>query len=398
MIVESSQQVKVNHPIRIFCIIMQLYSSSEACAICYYYNMNLTEASYYVRKFAPVFVLFFVIILILFYSVKLFFLLIDANKRPVTYINPIFKEIPPPTFKKEATTSAGFSFSLDTIEGKPVTATDTAKVYFIPRSPLTLNYTSAIYLMARSFGFDTEKVKHVLINNEAYFDDGMQRLRVNIQTLNFRYDYDMGKDSALIDSAGVLAKETAENEAINFLKSIDRYPVEFSQGKTNTIYMQYDKVASRSSVIDIPDMANMIEIDFFRPDTFGYPVVTSSYFNSQNYVMYMGGQNGRVGRLVSAQIQFFEKSEENIGVYPLVSGQQAYERLLAGKATLISSGTTKRNRTIKRMFLGYFDPDIYQEYFQPVYVFLGDNDFVAYVPAVADSYLINAEKLISPTP
>ena len=42
----------------------------------------------------------------------------------------------------------------------------------------------------------------------------------------------------------------------------------------------------------------------------------------------------------------------------------------------------QKNVTIKSMKLGYFDPDIYQNYLQPVYVFLGEGDFVGYVPAV----------------
>ena len=46
------------------------------------------------------------------------------------------------------------------------------------------------------------------------------------------------------------------------------------------------------------------------------------------------------------------------------------------------------NITIRKMFLGYFDPDVYQEYLQPVYVFVGDGDFVGYVPAVSGEYLV----------
>ena len=40
------------------------------------------------------------------------------------------------------------------------------------------------------------------------------------------------------------------------------------------------------------------------------------------------------------------------------------------------------------MFMGYYDPDIYQGYLEPVYVFLGTDNFVAFVPAVIDEYLI----------
>ena len=98
-------------------------------------------------------------------------------------------------------------------------------------------------------------------------------------------------------------------------------------------------------------------------------------------------------KVVSAQVKFFETSPTQIGVYPLISGQKAYELLLAGKGVLISGSLDKKNISIKSMTLGYFDPDIYQDYFQPIYVFTGDNDFVSYVPAVSERWLIDESKL-----
>jgi len=216
-------------------------------------------------------------------------------------------------------------------------------------------------------------------------------LAIDINTYNFRYDYDFKKDSELIANLKTPNQDDAENSAINFLKSIDKYPDEFTKGKTNSIYMSYDKVSSSAAVIDNLQEANMIEIDFYRPDIGQYPVVSSSYFNSQNYVVMMS--TPETTRVVSAQMKFYEKSDTQIGVYPLITGQVAYDELLAGKAIVISSGTGKKDITIKKMFLGYFDPDIYQDYLQPIYVFVGDNDFVSYVPAISDQWLINESKL-----
>ncbi len=39
------------------------------------------------------------------------------------------------------------------------------------------------------------------------------------------------------------------------------------------------------------------------------------------------------------------------------------------------------------MFLGYYDADLYQEYLQPVYVFLGSDNYVGYIPAVRSDYV-----------
>lgn len=354
--------------------------------------MTLTEASYYARKFAPFAIFAFVVVLIFFYSIKLLFLLLSLNQPKTVYINPIFKEIKPIAMKKEATTSAGFSFTLDTVEGQPVTATETANVYLLPQSKFQFDYLPRVYLMAKMLGFDTEVVKHKLVNNDAIFEDGKRKLTVDINTYNFRFDYDFRKDYELVADAAIPNRDELENVAVNFLNSIDRYPKELSLGKTNAIYLNYDKVSSSAAVVDEPQLANMIEIDFYRPDVGQYPSVSSSYFNSQNYVMIMASQT-QSAKVISAQMKFFERSEDQVGIYPLMTGQQAYERLLAGKGILISAGSGKKNVAIKKMFLGYYDPDIYQEYYQPVYIFLGDNNFVSYVPAVSDTYLIDESKL-----
>lgn len=353
--------------------------------------MTLTELSYYFRKFLPFAAFGFVVLLIFFYSIKLLFLLFSLNQKEVLTINPIFKQIKPLVLKEEATTSAGFSFVLDTIEGQPITATQTAQVLLFPPAKFQFDYLPKVYLMAKTLGFDTEVIKHKLINNEAIFQDGKQKLSIDINTYNFRYDYDFRKDAEVVENAETPDADAAQNTAINFLKSIDRYPQDLALGKTNPVYMYYDKVASTAGIIDSPQEANMIEIDFYRPDVALYPAVAPSYFNSQNYVMLMPNRGS--AKVISAQVRFFETSPTQIGVYPLISGQKAYENLLAGKGILISEGSGKKNITIKKMFLGYYDPDIYQDYYQPVYVFLGDDNFVSYVPAVSEKYLIDENAL-----
>lgn len=353
--------------------------------------MSLTELSYYFRKFLPFVAFAFVVLLIFVYSIKLLFLLFSLNQKEVLTIDPIFKQIKPLVLKKEATTSAGFSFTLDTIEGQPITATATAKVVLFPPAKFQFDYLPKVYLMAKTLGFDTEVVKHKLVNNEAIFQDSKQKLSIDINTYNFRYDYDFRKDTDLVNGAETPDQEAAQNTAINFLKSIDRYPQDLAMGKTNPVFMYYDKESSTAGIIDSPQESNMIEIDFYRPDVAQYPAVSPSYFNSQNYVMLMPNQSG--AKVISAQVRFFETSTTQIGVYPLISGQRAYEKLLAGNGILVSEGSGKKNITIKKMFLGYFDPDVYQDYYQPVYVFLGDDNFVSYVPAVSEKYLIDETQL-----
>ncbi len=353
--------------------------------------MSLTDLSYYVRKFSPFAVLGLVIFMIFFLLFQLFYLIISANQTPSLNINPLFKQMKPIFLSKEATTSAGYSFTLDTVAGKPVTATEAAQVFLFPPSKFQFDYLPKVYLMAKMLGFDTKNVKHKLVNNEAVFQDDTQRLAVDINTYNFRYDYDFRKDSELVEAATVPDVESSKNTAINFLKSIDRYPNELALGDTTVINMFYDKTASTAGVVANLQESNMIEVDFYRQKIDQYLPMSPTYFNSQNYVMLM--PSGSSLKVVSAQVRFFETSSTQIGVYPLITGKRAYEMLLAGKGLLVSPGSGKKNISIKTMTLGYFDPDIYQDYYQPVYVFTGDNDFVSYVPAVSEEWLIDESKL-----
>ncbi|KKQ73667.1 MAG: hypothetical protein US95_C0050G0001, partial [Candidatus Woesebacteria bacterium GW2011_GWB1_38_5] len=45
------------------------------------------------------------------------------------------------------------------------------------------------------------------------------------------------------------------------------------------------------------------------------------------------------------------------------------------------------NIVIRKVYLAYYDPDQYTEYYQPVIVFEGDDDFTAYVSAIIDDYI-----------
>jgi len=354
--------------------------------------MSLTDLSYYVRKFMPFALFSFVVLLIFYFSIQLLFLFLSTNQPKVVY-NTAFKQLKPLFLKKEATTSAGFTFKLDTVDGQPMVASEAARVFLLPPSKFQFDYLSKIYVMAKVFGFDTETVKHKLENNEAIFQDARQLLAIDINTYNFRYKYDFKKDGALVETAVTPDSDEAKNTAINFLKSVDRYPNDFALGDITFTHMFYDRIASTAGVVTDPQESNMIEVDFWRQKIDSYLPMSPTYFTSQNYVTLMSGEGGM--RIVSAQVKFFETSPTQIGVYPLISGQRAYEKLLAGQGILVYPGSGKKNKSIKTMSLGYFDPDTYQDYLQPIYIFGGgrDDDFIFYVPAVSENWLIDESKL-----
>ncbi len=327
----------------------------------------------------PYLILFFLIFLILFYSIKLVLVYLDSNKNTVVYTNLIFGKIGPPEIP-QSTTSAGLKFTLDTIEGVPVTATETAKVFFLPQLNPRFGYSEKIYLMAKSFGFDTAVVKHKLVDKTATFSDAEKTLTIDISNFNFKFDRKVNNELFSSSQLTIPSKPEIENKAIDFLKKIGRYPDELGKGTANVIYLKYNPGNQNFVNVDLRNQAQLVEVDFYRPGIDDYSVVTPKFFNSQNYVIMLFEGSDYI--VIKSQIVFFEKSDEQVGTYPIKTGDQAWAELNNGKGLVVAGTQGQKNIIIKSMKLGYFDPDIYQNYLQPVYVFLGEENFVGYVPAV----------------
>ena len=341
--------------------------------------MTLTELSYYFRKYLPYVILFFIIFLIFFYSIKLTLIYLNSSKTTVVYTNPIFGKIGPPEIP-QSTTSANLKFTLDTIEGVPVTATEAAKVFFLPQLNPRFGYSEKIYLIAKSFGFDTAVVRHKLVDKTATFADADKTLTIDISNFNFKFDRKV--DDALFSSPQLTipTKAIIENKAIDFLKKIGRYPEELGKGTVNVIYLKHNPGNENFINVEKSSLAQLVEVDFQRPDIDGYSVVTPKFFTSQNYVIMLF--QGTDYQIIKSQISFFEKSEEQVGTYLIKTGGEAWSELNSGLGFVVAGTQGQQNIVIKDMKLRYFDPDIYQSYFQPVYYFLGEGDFVGYVPAV----------------
>lgn len=305
----------------------------------------------------------------------------DAQKPKPISVDAVFGPIKLPEI--QASPAPGkIDITLDTVDGQPVTATDSAKVYSIPPTASKFGFNEKIYLMAKTFGFDTTVTRHKLSGTTASFNDSVQSLTIDITNFNFTYEYDVKKDPQIFQNVSLPQAKAVEEKAADFLRSVGRYPEELTKGQMHTTYYTYNPASNRLSPVKRTQEANVAEVDFYRPDVDSFPIVSPKYFTSQNYVIVVFNELGF--KPIKAQVKFFEKSEEQVGLYPVKTGVAAYTDLQEGKAFIVSGNP--QNVVIKKMFLGYFDPDNYQPYLEPVYVFLGDNDFVAYVPAIIPEY------------
>jgi hypothetical protein len=251
--------------------------------------------------------------------------------------------------------------------------------------------------MAKNLGIDTAFTDFKLNGDIATFSDTANKLTVNITNYNFDYEYNMLKSETERLSNSTIPSEKAINEkAVELFSKIGRYPAELARGKTNIVYLAYNPDSEALTVVDSPDNANMVEVDFYRADINDLPVVSPRYFNSQNYVILLFGDTDY--KVVKAKVSFYEKSEEQTGTYPLKTGQQAWDEFSSGKGTVVSFAPGASQISVKKMYLAYFDPAIQQDYLQPVFVFLGDNNFAGYIPALDNQFLKEATPVATMTP
>lgn len=355
--------------------------------------MTLSEFSLQARLLAKL-VLFTLVGIIFLYLLVL--VLLRSMVKPISpqlNIDPVFGSIKEPVFEK-ALDNKNYEFVLDTIDGTFPQTTASAAVYFIPEPKSTLAYLTRTEMLAKSFNFDTATVPmQTLSEHWVKYEDANRVLEINIVNSHFKYYY---KPGTLLDSIVEATPEAKfillENRFIEKARQAfsekDAYPKHLATGTNNPVYQLYDGVLKQFVPYrEESPYPQAVRIDFFREDEI-FNILTPQYFSSQNYAI-VSPLNYN-SEIVEMQYASFEKLADQPGIYPLLTSEEAFSKLQKGEASIISVQEPV-NEPIKiiKIELGYYDPIEYQPYFQPVYVFLGkNNNFVAYLPAIKDEYLV----------
>lgn len=353
---------------------------------------TLTETSYLARKMAPVAVILVLVLLIFYFAFQLLFIYLKPTTTVVEVAVPVKVDIDvefgklPALRVKDASSSAGTKYVLDTINGKPLDATSAATVYFMPEVVSGFGYLNRIITMAKASNIDSNQIKERMSGRIATYSDGVRTLTINTKDFNFLYNFTITAENTKFSSKP--EKEDLENFVIEYLRDMGRYPEELAQGKRNIIYMNYNPTDKSITIVTDVAQANMAEVDFHHPDLAGYPVVSSKYFNTNNFVVVAFDANKY--KVVRAQIQHHERSKEQRGIYPVKSGADAYKEFVDGKGFVVSGKPPAGSEIrIKQMSMAYLDTEEYQQYMQPIFVLLGENNFVAYIPAIKNEYINN---------
>lgn len=352
----------------------------------YTQNMaTLTETAYYTRRainWTILGVIIYILMRISWAILVYIFLLLFPPKPPPP--NHAFGILPKIQFPAQATPSAQLTFQLETIEGRVPVASDSAPVYFMPKSPANLLALTRTQAFARRLDLLPDPIaetKNIYIFNDA--EQALRTLRYDIISNNFTLRYNYELDPFVFDEKNLPSEERARSDALGMLKNFALYTEDYRQGTNKITYLklvgnQLINTASFST-------ADAIRVDFFRRPVGDMFVYNPNPDLGQIYFLYSGSGTNKK-RLVEFRYIYHPIDYDTVGTYSLKKSQDAWSELAGGGGYIARYPSRGSRIIVRNVRLGYYDSFEPQMYLQPIFVFEGDDGFLGFVPAVATQW------------
>ena len=134
--------------------------------------------------------------------------------------------------------------------------------------------------------------------------------------------------------------------------------------------------------------ADMVQVNMRRTAIDKLPVVDTDPERPAVWVLV-----GRNKQVVETHYHYYLLGKES-SEYPLRPVKDAWQDLVSGKAHIarIGENTPGSEVVIRNFSLAYCESLNFQDFTQPVFVITGDNDFMAYVPAIDRSAGVKKKK------
>jgi hypothetical protein len=275
------------------------------------------------------------------------------------------------------------TFTLQLANDAIPTFKDQAKVYVIYRPNTTFLALEEDKKTAADFGFDTDPTE-VKPGIYEFKNDTLNRtLTVNVLDGDFKMTYPYTSDQMLLTPTTMPKKDEAIDIAANFLKKGNKLTDDLDQGDKKVTFwqIQSDGLKAVSSQAE----ANAARVDFYRKNFDDLPLLSTDFGQASVSVL-VSGSDMEAKKVIEVNFKDINIDRESFSTYPIKTAQTAIDDLNSGNYWT-TVDVSDSNVIIRKMYLAYFEPTTLTNYLQPIFVFEGDNNFVAYVSAVDDKYL-----------
>ncbi|MBP9817315.1 hypothetical protein KBC75_00975 [Candidatus Shapirobacteria bacterium] len=276
------------------------------------------------------------------------------------------------------------NFTFEMPNDKFPTVDDKFRVYFVARPDTAFLALEQDKKTAADLGFKDEPKEVGYGIYEFTNSTSSLKLTMNVLDGSFHLKYPYETDQMLLNPEKVLSKDEALLEAKSYLGQADKLPTDLVGGlqKVSFWKIEYSGLKAVSSQSE----ANVTRVDFFRQDLESkYKIVTADV-NSATVSVVLTGSSIQNRKAIEVNYRYSPIDRESFGTYPIKTVDQAVNDLKIGNYWP-AYDSVGNSATIRKIYLAFFEPMNLTNYMQPVFVFEGDNNFVAYVSAVTDKYV-----------
>lgn len=273
-----------------------------------------------------------------------------------------------------------FEFTNDVIPS----FSDQTKVYIIYRSKTEILALEEAKGVAKNFGFESEPSE---MSNGVYEfknEAAQKTLTMNVLEGDFSLKYPYLNDASILEAKDMPTKDKAIETAESFLESGNKYTNDLKNGEKNVSYWKISD-GTLTSVSALSE-SNAIKIEFYREFLDDKWEIVSPQNGAASVSILVSGSTESEKKIIEANFKYANIDRESYSTYPIKTANEAIADLKAGNYWP-ASDVSLEIVTIKSMELAYYEPVTLTQYLQPIYVFKGDNNFVAYVSAITGKYV-----------
>jgi len=344
---------------------------------------SLTETAYYARKgiITSALVLFSAIVLYVGTTTFIAYWK-KTHPPPPAPPNVYFGLLPKVEFPKEIIPE-NLTIKMETKTGSLPQASSSARVYFMPKTSPTFFGPEKARNQAKLMGFTSQPL---ILSKDLYqwIDTALplRKLTMNVINFNLFLNYNVSGDINLLKQENIPDKSQAQELSQSILSQYDLIPPDLKYPPQVT-YLTWNKgnFLPTESLTE----ANFVKIFYARANTSEGPFVYPD--NLALIKMILSASSDQSKKVILLEYNYNLIDYDIYATYPLKSIQQAFNELEQKKAYF--NNFQSQNATVRDIYLAYYEQLADQTFVQPVFVFTGDDDFKAYVPAISSDWVKN---------
>lgn len=300
-----------------------------------------------------------------------------------------FGVLPQPIFPEQNAEQKPQAYNLEIVGGLEEIS-DRAKVFLAVKNEANLLADDRVKTIAQIYGFSGEAEK---LADQSYRFTKTTPLDSSLEISALDFSFNLRSNFlARPDLLGQNSQAPEEFEAVaevkSFLQRSQLLGQDMATASGQVTFLR--SIGGELTKADSLSEADFVQVDLNRNPVDGlYKLYTAE------------GQKGIVSAILTGafsnlnsvlQMDYYYHPVDYLTVetYPLRSVKSAWKLVQSGDA-YIASGLGLEEATVRQVELAYYDSYAEQPYLQPVYVFKGDNDFMAFVPAVSATYLAQSQ-------